>query len=490
MLRNSALGVAALAMMPRRVLADMDMDPSGTSPVLTPFVDALRIPPVLSPVMRGKTQHYTITMKAALAKLHRDLPMTVIWGFDGLFPGPTIKATKGQPVVIRHVSRLPDTHEDAASPMEMMYPSVHLHGARVAPQDDGHPREAIGPGAFRDYHYPNHQRAATLFYHDHSHGQTGLHVYYGLAGSYLIDDPEEQSLGLPQGDYDLPLLIQDRVFNADGSFQYMLNPSTRETGFLGDTILVNGVVQPYFKVARRKYRFRIINGSNARMYELQLSSGAPLVQIATDGGLLPEPASVAVIELSPAQRVDVVIDFGAYPLGTQLFLKNCASCTGSLANVMRFDVEYPAVDNSIVPDCLSSWEDLPVNAQTVTRQFLLNRQTTSGGAVWTINGQLFDTNNPPLAQVKHGDVECWKFINQTGHRHPMHIHLVQFQVLDINGVPQKPSEHGWKDTLVAPANGHITVAARFKGYTGKYLFHCHNLEHEDLGMMADFEIVP
>src|SRR5262245_41798624 len=125
MLRNSALGVTALAMMPRRVLADMDMDPSGTSPVLTPFVDALRIPPVLAPVMRGKTQHYTSTMKAALAKLHRDLPMTVIWGFDGLFPGPTIKATKGQPVVIRHVSRLPDTHEDASSPMEMMYPSVH-----------------------------------------------------------------------------------------------------------------------------------------------------------------------------------------------------------------------------------------------------------------------------------------------------------------------------------------------------------------------------
>ena len=490
MLRRSTLGLATLAMLPRRVLADMDMDPSGTSPALTPFLDALVIPPVLKPIMRGKTQFYTLTMRAALAKLHRDLPTTVVWGFDGLFPGPTIKATKDQPLVIRQVSRLPDTHQDAGSEMAMMYPAVHLHGAHVAPQDDGHPREAIGPGAFRDYHYPNQQRGTTLLYHDHSHGQTGLHVYYGLAGSYLIDDPDEETPGLPKDNYDVPLMIQDRVFNADGSFHYLFDASTRETGMLGDTILVNGVVQPFFKVAQRKYRFRIINASNARLYELQLSSGAALVQIGTDGGLLPKPAAKSVIELAPFERADVVIDFAAYPLGTRIILKNCASCTGSLSAVMRFDVEFPAVDNSIVSDCLSSWEDLPVNAQTVTRQFVLNRQTTPNGTIWTLNGQTFDTTNPPLAQVKHGEVECWKFVNLTGHRHPMHIHLVQFQVLNLNGIPQDPSQHGWKDTFVVPPNGHVTVAARFQGYTGKYLFHCHNLEHEDLGMMADYEIVP
>jgi spore coat protein A len=139
---------------------------------------------------------------------------------------------------------------------------------------------------------------------------------------------------------------------------------------------------------------------------------------------------------------------------------------------------------------LSPWEDLQIDAQTVTRQFILNRQTTVNGTIWTINGQTFDVNNPPLVQVKHGDVERWKFVNITGHRHPVHIHLVQFQVLDINGVPQDPSTHGWRDVLVAPPNGQITVAARFQGYTGKYLFHCHNLEHEDLGMMADYEIIP
>jgi len=263
MLRSSTLGLAALAMMPRRLPAEMDMDPSGSSPLLTAFVDALRVPPVLAPVKRGKTQFYTITLRAALAKVHRDLPRTVVWGFDGLFPGPTIKATKGQPIVIRHVSRLPDTHQTAGSDRAMMYPAVHLHGAHVAPQDDGHPREAIGPGAFRDYHYPNQQRGSTLLYHDHSHGQTGLHVYFGLAGTYLIDDPEEHSLGLPQGDYDIPLMIQDRAFNADGSFHYLLDANTREAGVLGDTILVNGVVQPFFGVARRRYPFGIINASTA-----------------------------------------------------------------------------------------------------------------------------------------------------------------------------------------------------------------------------------
>ncbi|HYG21952.1 MAG TPA: multicopper oxidase family protein [Verrucomicrobiae bacterium] len=495
MLRTSTLALAGLCAASRRVLAggmnmEMDMQPSGNSPALAPFVDALRIPPVLNPVMRGKTAHYTMTMRAGLSKVHRDLPATVVWGFDGIYPGPTIWATRGHPVAIRHVSRLPDMHQDGMAAMAMMYPSVHLHGAHVAPQHDGHPREAISPDAFRDFHYPNQQRAATLLYHDHSHGQTGLHVYYGMAGCYLIKDPNEEALNLPTGEFDIPLMIQDRVFKADGSFHYMLDASTRETGVLGDTILVNGVVQPYLKVARRKYRLRIINASNARAYQLQLSTAEPLIHIATDGGLLPKPAPQAVIDLAPFERVDVVVDFGAYTLGTQVVLKNGGSGAGSLGSIMRFDVDIPAVDDSTVPDCLSAWEDLPVDAQTPTREFVLNRKSSPAGTVWTINDELYEMSNPPLAQVKHGALERWRFLNPTNHPHPVHIHLIQFQVLNINGVPQDPARHGWKDVLVAPPGGEITVAARFKGYTGRYLFHCHNLEHEDLGMMADYEIVP
>jgi spore coat protein A len=490
MLRNTALGLSALAFpgLPLRA-EDMDMEPSGASPALTPFVDALRIPPVLTPVMNGKTALYTVTMKAGFSKIHRDLPKTVIWGFDGLFPGPTIKATKGQPVVIRQINRLPTAFSAGMGDMPLMNPAVHLHGTHSEEVDDGSPREAIPPGSYRDYHYPNRQRAMNLLFHDHSHGQTGLHVFYGMAGLYLIEDPEEQVLGLPSGEFDIPLLIQDRIFNTDGAFLYSLDSNTRETGVLGDTILVNGVAQPYLKVARRKYRFRIVNGSNARMYEMQLSSGAPLIQIGTDGGLLPEPLPKTVIEISPFERVDLVIDFATYPLGAQIILKNCDTCTGRLASIMRFDVESNAVDNSMVPDCLSSWQDLPITATTVKREFTLNRQIIGGETFWTINGKTFELNNPPLAQVKYGEVELWRFFNPTTHRHPVHIHLIQFQVLEINGVAQDPSRHGWKDVLVAPPGGSIAVAARFTGHRGKFLFHCHNLEHEDLGMMAEFEVV-
>jgi spore coat protein A, manganese oxidase len=261
-------------------------------------------------------------------------------------------------------------------------------------------------------------------------------------------------------------------------------------GLLGDALLVNGVVQPFFQVAARKYRFRIVNGSNARIYELQLSSGQPLVQIGTDGALLPKPAFKNVIALAPSERADVVIDFGLYPIGTQVVLKNCQACTGSTAALMRFDVDRTGTDDSDVPDCLAPWEDLPIDAQTTTRQFILDRRIGPGGtSTWVINGQSFGMDNPPLAQVPHGAVERWRFVNPTNHHHPVHIHLVQFQVLEINGEPQDPSVHGWKDTLVAPPGGQILVAARFAGYTGRYLLHCHNLEHEDLGMMADYEII-
>lgn len=505
MIRNSALGIAGAFLggraasgverRPREVFcgpAGLFAPASGpvlASPALTPFQDPLRIPPVLSPVVRGKTHHYTLTMKAGFAKLHRDLPTTLVWGFNGLYPGPTIKAIKGQPVVVRQINQLPDHpgHDD----MPAALPAVHLHGAHVAPEHDGHPREAIAPGGFRDYHYPNRQAATALFYHDHSHGMTGLHVYNGLAGAYLIEDPAERTLNLPRGEFDLPLLIQDRVVRLDGALHYEFDVNAQEKGVFGDVLLVNGVVQPFLKVARRKYRFRIVNGSSARIYELQLSSGEPMIQVGTDGGLLPEPAFRSVIELAPSERADVVIDFGRYPVGTQVVLRNCSTCTGGTAELMRFDVDHVVADDSDVPDCLAPWAELPVTAQTTTRVFTLDRQLGTGGtSTWVVNGQSFGMEKPVLASVPHGAVERWRFVNPTNLPHPVHIHLIQFQVLELNGQPQDPAKHGWKDTFVAPPGGQIVVAARFEGYTGRYLFHCHNLEHEDLGMMADYEIVP
>lgn len=503
MLRNCLLGLSALAWRPPSVWGsgkmNMLMEPAGESPWLTLFTDPLRIPPVLKPEVRGKTHLYTITLQSGQTKTHSQLPATPIWGFDGIYPGPTIKAVKGQPVVVRFVSQLPETHEMTATAPDgaaLMFPAVHLHGAHVAAVDDGHPRESVPGVTAREYHYPNNQRAATLLYHDHTHGQTGRHVYQGLAGLYLLEDPEEQKLGLPTGAYDVPLLIQDRLFRPDGSFAYQLDDHTRETGMLGDRILVNGVVQPHFRVARRKYRFRIVNGANARVLYLRLSTQAEFTQISTDGGLLPKPVKKGLLELAPFQRADVIVDFSGHARGDQVILRNCSdclwcpNCSGPATFVMRFDVADDAEDASVIPAALAPWQNLPLTAQTPSREFVLTRKTTPAGTVWMINGQTYDMSHPPLVQVKHGAVEKWKFINQTGHQHPIHIHLIQFQVLDINGVPQDPSQHGWKDVFVAPPNGYMTVVARFAGYTGRYLFHCHNLEHEDLGMMADYEIVP
>ncbi len=490
-LQIGALGAAGgLVSPPWSARAHEPGAPSSSSPLLTPFVDPLPVPPVSEPMMQGKTRIHTLVMRAGLARLHRDLPKTVIWGFNGVYPGPTIRAVRGEPVVIRQINRLPLLNASETHAMPDALPAVHLHGAHVAPEHDGHPRESIPQGGFRDYHYPNTQRGAALFYHDHSHGHTGRRVYFGLAGTYLIEDPAERLLNLPRGEFDVPLLIQDRVIRSDGSLEYVLDHASRESGVFGDLILVNGVVQPFLRVKARKYRFRIINGSNARIYDLQLSSGRPLVQIGCDGGLLPSPIERSVIPLAPSERADVVIDFAAVPVGSKVILRNCAGCSGSTAEIMQFEVAESAQDDSSLPDCLSPWENLSYDPAVPPRQFELNRRTVNGQAVWVINDRIYSMSQPPMATVRLGAIERWRFVNPTNHPHPVHIHLVQFQVLNINGVPQDPARHGWKDTLVAPAGGEITVIAHFTGYTGRYLMHCHNLEHEDLGMMADFEIIP
>jgi spore coat protein A, manganese oxidase len=481
-LKLSFTAAAARVLAPWRALAHPDMAPAFPSPALAPFVDPLKIPPVLKPRRVGKVDTYTIVMKPGVTRCHRDLPDTNILGFNGLFPGPTIRAVKGRAVSITQQNQMPAPHHGHL-------PTVHLHGGLVAPEHDGHPSDTIPLNGARTYLYPNQQAACGLWYHDHTHGATGENVYRGLAGLYFIDDPREKALRLPSGRYEIPLVLQDRSFTAQGQLVYVPDAHHIENGFAGDVMLVNGVAQPYLNVSTRKYRFRILNGSNSRIYKLALSNGRPLILVGTDGGLLQRPQYLESLELAPSERADVVVDFGGLTVGTSLVLSNLNGAART-ASLMQFNVAKKERDTSIVPKFLKAWNELPESAAVASRDFTLNRQLVDGQLLWVINGQPYNSANPPLAQPKLGTIERWRFINPTTHPHPMHLHLVQFQVVDINGHPQEPADFGWKDTFVVPSGSEVTFLARFAGYTGKYVFHCHNLEHEDYAMMGEFEVVP
>ncbi|MDB6150011.1 MAG: putative multicopper oxidase [Chthoniobacter sp.] len=459
---------------------------------LAPFVDALRIPPVLKPKTVKKVDTYAMTMQVGSVKCHRDLPATEIWGYNGIFPGPTIVAHKKRAVSIVQTNNLPMSHDGhETGEMAHMLPAVHLHGAEVAPDSDGHPNDGIPfGGGTREYLYPNQQRACALWYHDHTHGKTGERVLKGLAGLYLLRDASiEAKLKLPSGAREVPLIIQDRSFGLDGQFLYALNPPTVEAGFQGDNLLVNGVVQPFMPVETALYRFRVLNGSNSRTYKLALSSGDPLIQIGTDGGLLQRPKTLVSLDLAPSERADIIIDFTKLPLGSQVVLQNLNGA-GSTAAIMRFDVTKRVKETRKVPAFLQPWEELAESESVIVRDFTLARQTIDGALIWTINGKAYDSANAPLASPVVDSLEHWNFINPTNHPHPMHLHLVQFQVVNINGVPQEPSEFGWKDTVVVPPASEVTILVKFGKYTGRYVFHCHNLEHEDFAMMGEFQVLP
>ncbi len=457
-------------------------DGGSGSPPVTPFQRPLPIPPVLAPARSaGTTDYYEITMRQAQVEI---VPgkLTTIWGYNGIYPGPTLKVRSGRHAVVSQTNHLNESI------------SVHLHGGHTPPDSDGHPMDLVAPGASKDYDYPNNQIPATLWYHDHAVDVTGRHVYMGLAGFYLMSDAYEDALPLPKGVNDVPLLIQDRLFNSDGSFNYPLNDDTIDSGVLGDRLLVNGAIQPYFQVGRRKVRFRIVNGSNARVYKLALSSGG-FIQIGSDGGLLSAPVSRTSISLAPAERVDVVIDFSPYSLGTSVVLKNQngdggfgGGSSSATTDIMRFDVVRNEADNSAIPSTLRTVTRMSASSAARTREFSLGRAFINGRRVWVINGELFDPSRFQ-ATPRLNDIEIWKFRNDSGEAHPMHIHDIEFQILDVNGRVPAAGDKGWKDTVLVPAFGSARVISKFTDNTGVYVFHCHKLEHEDHAMMAQFEVI-
>jgi spore coat protein A, manganese oxidase len=454
-------------------------------------------------------------------QLHRDLPPTTVWGFEGSYPGPTIEARTRQPITVNWINDLRDEQGAYLTshylPVDtcMMGPDtegdkprtvVHLHGGHVSPENDGYPEHTILPGESVVYDYPNAQPAAPIWYHDHALGITRLNVYMGLAGFYLIRDAIEDALNLPSGEYEIPLAIQDRAFHIDGSLRY---PAQWEDHFFGDHILVNGKVWPYLEVKQGRYRFRLLNGSGSRTYRLSLSDNAGFHQIGTDGGLLPAPVAVNEVTLLPGERADVVIDFSGYPAGQEILLTNSAPIhfpgtpgDGVIPEVMKFIVAAQTGHTTPLPAALRPIEILQESAAVEHRDFILHKiDDPCTGFRWAINGLGWhDLTEFPVL----GTTEVWSFINRSGMSHPMHLHLIFFQVLDrqpfvMDGetvvptgsrLPPPASEAGWKDTVAVGPFEIVRVIARFEGYLGNYAYHCHILEHEDHEMMRQFVVVP
>jgi spore coat protein A, manganese oxidase len=443
----------------------------GAVVVPPPFSVPLTVPEVLRPVRRSAgTDYYEMTIKEATAEIIPGVATNVL-GYQGRFPGPTIKARTGRRTVVKQTNAL--TGET----------TVHLHGGHVEPSSDGHPMDAIAPGASRTYHYPNEQPATTLWYHDHTHMMEAEQVFRGLSGCYLLEDPAELALGLPTGPYDVPLLIRDARFDDAGQFVFEMEDFRYRT-----SILVNGRPQPYFKVAARRYRLRLLNGSNERYFQLRLSDGAEMVQIASDGGLLPQPLPATDIILSPAERVDVVVDFSRYALGTQIVLQNVDPGTAEpTRQIMRFDVTSTARDRSRVPQWHHPMRSL--GTATVNREVTMSLDMNL--MLYVIDGKVFDMDRVDQ-KIKRGDTEIWKINNpvtQPSVRHNMHLHGTHFQILDRNDQPVGGHETGWKDTVAVPVGGSVRIKVRYDRYLGRYLYHCHLLDHSSMGMMAQLEVV-
>ncbi|MEV6864152.1 multicopper oxidase family protein [Streptosporangium subroseum] len=482
-LRLLGLGAAAVAASGASGCSLLDGTPqarllASTAPLPTPFTASLPMPAVARPSRTdGHTDYYDLAQRAADLEILPGLH-TRIWGYDGRFPGPTIEARSGRRTVVR-VSNGLDV------------PTVtHLHGGRTPPESDGYPTDLVRPNTQRDYAFPLDQRAATLWYHDHRMDYTGPQVWRGLAGFFLVRDAEEEALPLPSGERDIPLMICDRSFAEDGSMPYpgrLDRPGAREAfmgGVLGDVILVNGAPWPQLRVERARYRFRLLNGSNARPYELSLSPDGVLVQIGADGGLLAAPRGLRQVRLAPGERADVVVDFSAYRIGDHVELRNLAG-DGPQGRVMRFVVDRDARDDSMIPKVLSRVERLdPARAKT-TRDFEFTGGSMHGGTGWLINGRPFDPKRMD-ARPRLGDTEIWRLTSDVAH--PVHLHLAHFQVLSVNG--ERPAgQPEWKDTVELRDAQTVEIITRFTGYRGRYVMHCHNLEHEDMAMMATFEVV-
>ncbi len=430
----------------------------------------------------------TLTAQQTVATVFQGKTSAVLGYQSGNMLGPTLKAATGDSASIVFQNNLAELS------------NIHWHGLITPATMDGHPKDTAQPGASLNYTFPVINRAGTYWYHPHPDLKTAKQTFEGLAGFFLVTDPEEQALGLPSGEYELPLVIQDKRVTTSGNFPYSPSDIDIMNGLLGETVLVNGVYAPYTEVIGRHYRLRIVNGSNGRIYNFRLSNNTAFTLIGTDGGLLASPETINSFLLSPGERVDLLVNFAGMTIGSEIFLESATFDGGEYQGgqafrILRFKVKDGQADIFSLPAILSTYTVVSENQATRQRIFDISNGGGHGGhggsmVIHNINGKSYDENRIDET-VTAGTTEIWSFDNINGvDPHPMHLHGALFQVLDRTGGRGQvyPHEKGWKDTVLVMPGEMVRAVVPFDQNKGVYVFHCHNLEHEDSGMMLQMEI--
>jgi spore coat protein A len=487
---------------------------------LAPFVDPMPLPPVASPDAQGFIH---IAMREVHAKLHRDVPPARLWTYQALGSkdqsglAPIIEARSGHTLQVEWSNQLPDHHflpvdfslHGCGHDIPEVRGCVHLHGGCTPSESDGYPEDWYAPGKSRVNTYPLQQEAATLWYHDHAMGLNRLNMYAGLFGMAIVRDETEDALNLPSGKYEVPLILFDRNFTADGQLFYPTSGISDHpwvSEFEGDAILINNKIRPHFEVEPRLYRFRLLNSANSRFFQLSLSGGHKFHQIGSDQGLLSAPVPMTHLLLAPAERADLLIDFSSLA-GQKIRLVHGAleilefRVAGGSPTAMAHGI--PAV----IPSTLRPVLRVPASQATVTRSITLDEAVDHIGNSMQMYLDKKRWHSPTTEFPKLGTTEVWEFINLTADVHPLHLHMVRFQVLDRrlfdvfayrnnkglhylgDALPLEPNEMGWKDVVQCPPEIVTRIIVTFDGYPGKYLYHCHILEHEANDMMRPFEVL-
>ncbi len=467
-------------------------------PFRTPFV----FPRDLKPIAKGTDEFgpyvsYVVNELPARARLLNTSLDTTVWGYQGLPTGPTLHVEAGERAIVKMRNRLPEVHPLFG---HRFVTATHLHGNASLPQYDGYANDFIPPGYSKIYQWPAHfQPARTIWYHDHAAHVTAQNVYGGLAGQYHVHDDLERAL-LPQRPFDVPLTLTDVMFDEDGELGY---DDRDHSGLWGDVILVNGRPWPVLRVQRRVYRFRMLNASVARSYRPKLSPEGAVHMVGTDGGMMPVSQQVTEWRVSPGERYEFLVNFAQYKAGQRVVLRNRSNENNrdfdETDKIMAFDVTDEPVDTSDptwnrIPTVLTSSAAMNLRRDQAVRERKMRFHRDDKTDIWQINGRtwadVIDSGfQEVFADPALGDVEIWKIENRGGGWfHPVHIHLVDFQILSRNRKAPFAYERGPKDVLYLGGNETVELIMKFGPHRGKYMIHCHNLSHEDHDMMVQFSV--